>query len=263
MGDLVIEQRILAGSDFTGTNGGSSGTITTVAGASLLEGEAFYLRDNLCSENTFTFRSAAMARQFPNGTFNRNVLFDAAMSADDMRDAIIEQINRAPNLSLLASDGGAATVNLLRRLGGTEGNVTPTPDTVADAGFVVSPMSGGTAVVPSKLIRGVRVYDAAAEGGVIDFDFVLPMSVDQRTLIGGVATWRVEHVRIDISGGTSCLLEIVQKDDRRFAVYSGAGPLVMLTTPFYLAGDERLILTSVGGTQAMTVRVMAKPDRLV
>jgi hypothetical protein len=81
----------------------------------------------------------------------RAVDISSAADDDDVRDALITAINGAPTLDITASSGGAGIVSLANDTPGTAGNVAIT-ETVAGATFVVSGMSGGTAV------GGQRIY---------------------------------------------------------------------------------------------------------
>jgi phage tail sheath protein FI len=121
----------------------ATGTITTVAEASLIDGETFTLDDGVNPAITFEFDVGG------GGVVAGNVaVVIAAMdTADVVRDAIITAVNgeaAAGNILIRAADGGAATVDLTHARTGVVGNQAIT-DTVADAGFVVVGMAGGTA----------------------------------------------------------------------------------------------------------------------
>lgn len=123
----------------------ATGSITTVAGANLVDGEQFVLDDGVNAAVTFEFDSNASVVE--TATL-RAVVFTGAETADQIRDLIITAIGNAPTLSITASNGGAATVSLANDRTGTLGNITIT-ETVVDAGFVVAGMSGGTDAIIS------------------------------------------------------------------------------------------------------------------
>jgi len=115
----------------------ATGSITTVATASLVDGETFTLDDGVTAV-TFEFDKT------PDGVTPGNVAIDisALTTADEVRDAIIGAIQGTGGFGITAADGGAATVSLTHIAGGTIGNTT-SADTVANAGFIVTNMAGG------------------------------------------------------------------------------------------------------------------------
>lgn len=258
MSDVVIEQRITAGDNFTGDNGGSVGTITSVAGSALLDGESFFLKDGWNAEVEFVFNLDTAVSKEPLVTNTlRRVPFAAADTANDIRDAIVTTINTTPALNILASDGGAATVALKNRLPGVEGNVSPTTDTVVNAGFVVSNMAGGLPGVPSTITGGIRVYEPANRGGLVDFDWMLPKTVAGLAIPSRALTWIVERLVLQVSGATSYDVSIVLPDGTSWSISSGGGALVVLSD-IKLVGDERLMVTTTGGTLAMFLRATGR-----
>lgn len=116
----------------------ATGSITTVAVASLSDGEGFILRDGHINPVRFAF-DVSGAYTPPAGTVEVDV--SALVSADDVRDAIISAVNGS-SLNLTASDGGAATVTLTHDFEGIEGNVLLS-ENVFDVGFVITNLSGG------------------------------------------------------------------------------------------------------------------------
>jgi len=120
--------------------GPALGSITTVAGASLVDAtDTFTIDDGIHPPVVFEFDS--------NGVItpgNIAVPFTGGDTADDVRDTIITVINNVPKelLTVSASDGGAATVDLQSDLIGAVGN-NPITETVAAGGFAVAGMVGG------------------------------------------------------------------------------------------------------------------------
>lgn len=256
MSVLTIEQRVAAGSNFTGSNGGSTGTITTVAGNLIGQGETFQLRARAKDVFTFVFDKTGTLADEPKV---RVVRITGAMTAAQVRDAIITAINRTPGLAMYASNGGAAQVNLLNALNGTAGNLAALPDTVADAGFVVSAMAGGVNWPSGPVeVEGVRQFPAATFGGIFDFDFVEKRSIAQTPIIRP-SLWRVDRMLIQSTGAASYTVNVLLPDGTQAQVQTGAGGVVLITTPILLTGDERVQLVTAGGAAEMYARVTARP----
>lgn len=114
----------------------ATGDITTIAAASIADGKIFTIGDGTDSivyefdkDNSITA-----------GRIRVDISGDT--TADDVRDTIISVINTRGSISrIVASNGGSATVDLLNRQPGTDGNVTITSD--VGGGFTHSGMSGG------------------------------------------------------------------------------------------------------------------------
>src|SRR3990167_1863205 len=122
----------------TTTNGVGSmarGSITTVAKANLVDAETFVLDDGPTS---VTFEFDVNGTGVSGGNTAVNVSTDT--TAADVRDRIITAIN-ASALTIVASNGGAATVTLVNSVPGTDGNTTSS-ETVVDGGFAITNMSG-------------------------------------------------------------------------------------------------------------------------
>jgi len=124
------------------------GTITTIAGSLIVDGENFVLSDGVNPAVTFEFDSNASV---VNTATLRALVFTGGDSADTIRDTIIAAVNAAPTLNVTAYSGGSALVNLINDTGGTAGNVAIT-ETVVGAGFVVTGMSGGATGQNWKLL---------------------------------------------------------------------------------------------------------------
>jgi hypothetical protein len=117
----------------------AAGTITTIVAANIVNGETFTLNDGTNPAKIFEFRHSGAVTP-------GHVLVDisVAVTADDVRDAIITAVNGVgAGLAITASNGGSATVDLVNDATGSAGNQAIT-DTVADAGFTHTGMSGGT-----------------------------------------------------------------------------------------------------------------------
>lgn len=129
----------------------ATGTITTVAGADLLDGQTFTISDGHQSV-VFEFDDdvSVLAGHI-------SVPFDSMLdSADDVRDAVITAINAVATFFVTAASGGAAQVDLTNDFFGTIGNVA-VAETVANVGFMVAGLAGGVdAVVPARVYRWPR-----------------------------------------------------------------------------------------------------------
>jgi len=134
-----------------GVEAEATGSITTVAGANLVDGETFTLDDGSNTPTVFEFDDDATV------TAGRvAVAFTALNTATQIRDAIISAINGVgAGLAITASIGGSAKVALVNDDTGTAGNV-PITHTVADAGFAVIGMTGGDGVVSVPITAGNR-----------------------------------------------------------------------------------------------------------
>lgn len=140
-----IDLLVTMGAIVTGV--AATGTITTVAGANLVDGETFTLNDGVHAPTIFEFDSNASVTPG-----NIAVTFTGGDSATTVRGAIISAINGvAGTLTITASIGGAAVVNLVNDATGTAGNHAIS-ETVADGGFLVTGMSGGVDASPPRTI---------------------------------------------------------------------------------------------------------------
>ena len=143
LGDTLVNAGLEIGKrsvsiSYTADGEYASGTITTVAGASLVDTETFTLSDGVNTPTVFEFDSGGGVT-----VGNVAVPFTALDTATQVRDAIITAINGVgATLLITASSGGAALVNLVNETQGTVGN-TLSSDTVVNAGFVVTNMTGG------------------------------------------------------------------------------------------------------------------------
>ncbi len=128
----------------TATNGApvanSTGSITTVAVASLVDGETFTIRDKA---RVFTFELDVNGTGVTAGRVQVNVSTDT--TADHVRDRIVTAIN-ASECDVTAASGGAATVSITSDTVGAEGNLTMT-EAVANGTFAVSTTAATTGVL--------------------------------------------------------------------------------------------------------------------
>ncbi len=150
------------------------GTIATIAAALLVDGETFTIYDGL-QPWTFEFDTIGDGKSNQatpiqgQGNFLVNV---AGETADQVRDSIIAAINATGEIGITASVGGAASVLLTNKRPGPRGNHSANTDTVANAGFVMSAMSGGLLTgFPTADFRAFKEWivaiNSAAGSGIL------------------------------------------------------------------------------------------------
>lgn len=125
------------------------GSITTVAGASLVDGDSFVIKyaPGLTVPIEFDLSPG-------DGTSGGAVpyIFTALDTADQIRDGLITLLNSAAGTALTASSGGAATVSLVLDTPGAVGDTNT--EAVANVGFAVTGFVNPTAAttVTVKLV---------------------------------------------------------------------------------------------------------------
>lgn len=209
-----------------GTEAAATGTITTVAEASLVDGETFTISDGTATV-VFEFDLAG-----GDGVAGDNVpvVLGGAATADDVRDAIIAAITGSV-LAITAIDGGAATVSLTNDNEGTAGNVAII-DTVANAGFIVAGMAGGAdadALTATEAAQNATdVLDQMRASGALNLGTL------NATITTGTLT----------AGQVSDVLRILAGDE--FVVPSGtqveaASAFAVSPTPAFTTGTNRTV----------------------
>jgi len=117
------------------------GSLLAIAAASFVDGETFTLNDGAHPSVVFEFDTV------PNGvTAGRiPVNISLATTAIDVANVMVDAINNAPNLNLLASNGNGtlALVTITNTTAGSAGNGSIWAETVANPGFVLTQPSGG------------------------------------------------------------------------------------------------------------------------
>jgi hypothetical protein len=161
----------------------ATGTITTITGALLVDGETFTLDDGVNPAVVFEFDddSTVVPGNVP-------VPFTALSTANQVRDTILSSVHGAA-IDITASIGGAGLVNLTNDLSGTAGNVTIT-ETVTNVGFIVTGMSGGTAsapVTPDAVVGllGQIILNTApspTDDVMVDYSWICNPTVEVRRL---------------------------------------------------------------------------------
>jgi hypothetical protein len=135
----------------------ATGQINTVGGSSLADGETFMISDGANSPTVFEFDSNASV-----ASGHVAVPFTAATSADGVKVAVINAVNGVgAGLSVTASNGGSGLVALVNDNIGSAGN-QPILENVANPGFTVSGMGGGSAP-PVLATIGNRSVDEGAQ----------------------------------------------------------------------------------------------------
>lgn len=123
----------------------ATGSIQFVAKASLVNGETFVLDDGTNPAVTFVFDVSGSYIPPGIGYSDTNIRIDVSGATTSQDVALLAQteINGAPTLDITASAPGAGILTFVNDNFGTAGNQTIT-ETVADGGFTVAGMSGGT-----------------------------------------------------------------------------------------------------------------------
>jgi hypothetical protein len=155
---MIGEINAVLGVNGTASLGGqaASGEITVVKGSLLVDGtDTFDLDDGVNPAVTFEFDDNASVVETPT---LRAVNFTSGDTIQTIRDAVVAAINAAPTLDITASPYDTNMVRLVNDAPGTAGNVAIV-ETVADAGFLVTGMLGGTdALVVTSATVGVNSY---------------------------------------------------------------------------------------------------------
>lgn len=145
-------------SDGTTTGTAATGSITTVALVSLVDGDYFTINDGTTSKR-FVFN---VSGDYGVASPQIEVDVSAIATADEVRDAIIAAVNAVSNFNVLAASGGAATVdltntdfNLTTAAGRNAATIT---ENVANAGFTVVSWAGA---VGSAALTAAEAYTNA------------------------------------------------------------------------------------------------------
>jgi Putative Ig domain len=139
----------------TGT--AATGSIQTVSGANLVDGETFTISDGTHAPTVFEFDSDTSV-----SGANIRVSFNVGDTAVTIKGKILTAIDGiGASLNVTASSGNPALVALINDNVSSAGNV-PITETVTDPAFTVSGMSGGDAA-PVLATIGDKTVDAGAQ----------------------------------------------------------------------------------------------------
>ncbi len=132
------------------------GSITTVAGASLVDGDYFTIKYDTGLTVPIEFDLSP-----GDGTTGGRValLFTAGDSADTVRDNIILALNSAAPTKITASSGGAATVSIVLDTPGAAGDTNT--ENVTNAGFAVTGFVDPTAATTYTYKLVARLVDGS------------------------------------------------------------------------------------------------------
>ena len=157
----------------------ATGTITTIAVASLADNETFTLDDGVSPALVFEFNKSGTAVIVPG---NVEVDISGDTTADNVRDTIITAINAVKSLNTIqASSGGAATVDLENVVPGTASNTTQS-DTVVNVGFIITNMTGGLQADGNGVLAAVTGATNWRDGTLADEDWCVLQSVRRTAL---------------------------------------------------------------------------------
>ena len=240
---------------FATASSGSLITIAAVLHAVGVDTDTFVLNDGANPAVTFIFDDDASVVE--NAT-TRAVNHNGTQSADQMRDIIIDAITNAPTLDITASSGGPGVVTLVNDATGTAGNQLIT-ETVSDAGFQASGMSGGTnttigsasAISVAKAIN-TQLLDAVAYevGGKVQIE----------GLTAGINSF------VEVTGG-SANPELGFTESEEIQGESGdalLGRNVETDADYRLRREELLRITGAATVESIRakVRALVEPDVL-
>jgi hypothetical protein len=212
----------------TGLGTASTGSLTTIATASLVDGETFVLDDGVNAAVTFEFDTNASVVE---SATLRAVTLAGGETADQVRDLILTAISNAPTLDITGSNGGAATVSLVNDRTGTHGDVTIT-DTVANAGFIPAGMTGGVdAIITLTETTGGTAGNQTITETVTDAAFAVT------GMAGGLATHNHRVYGYTEAGGST------EPNSVEVAFYSDAiGDPISTSNPYtWTANDPTTI----------------------
>lgn len=121
------------------------GLITCISGDRIIQGEYFVLTGYVVSGEIEAFQYNIIfdkTGELEDEEFTRIVQITDEMTADEVKNAVIEALNFNIVPEVFVDDGGPATLLITANIVGDVGNV-PITDAVADPGFVVSGLAGG------------------------------------------------------------------------------------------------------------------------
>jgi hypothetical protein len=135
---VVVGCTALAPAMASATTTSATGSITTVSGSHLVDGETFTINDGFNAPTAFEFDSNASVTGGRVG-----VAFVPTDTGDQIKAKIVTAVNAVDTgLLVTASNAGTGLVGLVNDTAGSAGNHAIT-ETVADVGFMVTGMSGG------------------------------------------------------------------------------------------------------------------------
>jgi hypothetical protein len=194
----------------------ATGSITTVATASLSDGETFVIGDGYSTACTFYFD--VTGTYVPGGGYdatNIRVNVSAGGDADFVKTTCITAIDSVGDGLLIdASDGGASTVTLTADKYGTASNVTVT-ETVSNTGFAVSGMSGGVGDVVTLVVASSEAPSetAAVDGGTANGAVCATLTGDVGSIdlaeVAGVNAINPKNLLVIVDAATQDPIETV------------------------------------------------------
>lgn len=237
----------------------ATGTITTVVAADLLDNETFTITDPPNGPLVFAFNVTGLT---PDGGYipvpgEVEVDVSAAVTADDVRDAIISAINgetHPATFRIVAEDGGAGVVDITNEAPGTDGNVLIT-DTVADAGFTTTGMAGGTDA--NALTVTEAVDNATAVIDLLQFNVGVTLAVINSDLaVGEIDEEDLEEIHHILAGEIYTVPAGVQIESG--SVFSVSPAPNTTGGPAFVAGTNREVFNTPSLRASCDVGVLSK-----
>lgn len=193
----------LLGQVSSGAGAKATASITTVAVASLVDGDFFEISDG---ENSEEFEFVVTATY---GVTSGRTPIDvsALVTANDVRDAIVTAITASETLNVTAASGGAATVSLTND---NQNQATATQDAansenVANVGFAITSFVGAAdsdpLTVSEATVDATDITDLVAAGSA------LTRSALNTALTTGNLNWNQVAEVLDILAGKEFILE--------------------------------------------------------
>jgi hypothetical protein len=230
----------------------STGSIGTVVPGSYTDGQTFTLDDGVNPPTTFEFDTVPDG---PQGAGNVAVDISAAVTDDDVKNAIISAISGAASLDITATDGGAATVTLTNDVNGTLG------DNAIVLGFV-APAVGN----PPGTFTGMS-------GGVDDVDPInIVFDVDNGAEITATAINLEPRPNTDTSSvvlannGAECFLGAANIEHAGNALHIGAGgsgSSISIQNGHIEENVTNFFVESATGTILVSAQVDTKKETIV
>lgn len=229
----------------------ATGSITTDVQANYTDGQTFTLTDATGQVVIFEFDTV------PDGVSGGNVAVDisAAITADNVRDAIISAVNGVgAGLLITASNGGAATVTLTQDVGGTRGNTSI--GTTGGPPGTFTAFTGGTGDVVVLGVGQLPAQLIAAVGAVTTLGTVV-----------ATHTGTFGNISLDEVAGVNAispknLMTLVDGSTRDPILSSGRTVYGLLQGESGLADGDTILTTTPDRVQISFVRINATGNDL-
>lgn len=231
----------------------ASGTITVVDASLLVVGadtDTFVLDDGVNPAVTFIYDDDSSVVVT---VTNRAINHTGLQTQEQIKLLTIQAINNAPLLEITATSGGTGIVDLVNNDGGVIGNVAIT-ETVADAGFIVTGMSGGAAstLPTASIIQVAKAINAQISNAKA-------YKANNVLKIESLTTGANSHLKIT-GGDTNILTGIGLLEDQEVAGVNGDATLgrdIESDADFRVRREELIRLAGAGTIESIRANVRA------